>query len=101
MKIQVNTSNSVDGSAKLNDVVQDAVRSSIGRFARRLTRVEVHIADENAGKKGPNDKRCVIEVRPASQQPMSTSADGDTVMKAVTSAASKMKRKLSTWLDKQ
>ncbi len=38
-----------------------------------LTRVEVHLTDENSiSKSGDTDKRCVMEVRSADYQPIRT-----------------------------
>jgi hypothetical protein len=38
--------------------------------------------DENSAKPGINDKRCLIEVRPAKLQPVVVTAHADTVEKA-------------------
>ena len=96
--IEVRASSSVQGSAKLDKHVEDVVSTALTRFAARLTRIDVHLTDENAAKKGLNDKRCQIEARPASRKPLSTSATAATVEKALVLAVGKMKRKLASRL---
>jgi hypothetical protein len=96
--IEVRASSSVQGSAKLDHYVQDVVSRALAHFAARLTRIGVHLTDENADKEGLNDKRCQIEARPASRKPLSTSATADSVEKALALAVGKMKRKLASRL---
>ena len=38
-------------------------RTRCERFSAHITRVEVHLGDENAGKRGSDDKRCMMEAR--------------------------------------
>lgn len=95
--IEVRVSHSLKGSAGLEAHVQEVVGAAVARFAERVTRVEVHLSDDNAGK-GGDDKRCVIEARPASKAPVSTTATAATVHKAINAAAGKMKRLLSSHL---
>ena len=72
--------------------VEAVVTDALDRFMPRLTRIDVHLSDTNANKQGGSDKRCQIEVRPASQQPVSARASADTVEKSLTIAVGKMKR---------
>ena len=65
MQIQVNTGDNVEGREELIARVEAGVAAALSRFDDRLTRVEVHLGDENAGKSGAADKRCMIEARPA------------------------------------
>ena len=97
--IEVRTASSVDGSAGLDAFAEEIVTGALSRFMPRVTRIDVHLSDANADKKGDNDKRCQIEVRPASQQPVSATATAGTIEKALTSAVSKMKRLLAKRLD--
>jgi hypothetical protein len=99
--IEVRTSNTVQGSAKLDAYAESVVTRGLSRFAGRLTRIDVYLSDENAERESPNDKRCQIEARPASQEPVSVSATATKVEKALTIAVGKMKRLLSARFDKQ
>lgn len=94
--IEVRTANSVKGSAGLETHVTQMVDSKLSRFYARLTRVDVHLSDVNADKKGGDDKRCTIEARPASLKPVSVTAAAATVEKAVAATVTKMKNLLDT-----
>jgi Sigma 54 modulation protein / S30EA ribosomal protein len=96
MKIQINSDNQIVMNQELSTAVESEVERAIGRFRERLTRVEVHLSDENAAKGGTRDKRCVIETRPAGMQPVSASDNAATIEEAATGAAHKMKRLLDT-----
>lgn len=97
MQIQVTTDNNVDGSVELTSKVDADVTAALLRFSDQLTRVEVHLGDENADKGGATDKRCVIEARPAGQQPVAVTNHGATVEEACKGAL----RKLTSLLDSQ
>lgn len=99
--VEVRTSSSVAGSAKLDAYAESVVTEGLSRFAARLTRIDVYLDDENAEKKGQNDKSCQIEARPASAAPVSATAAASTLEKALSLALGKMKRLLSTHFDKR
>lgn len=61
MQILVNSNHSVDVTSSLEEHVKATVESELERFDDQLTRVEVHLNDENSGKSGPQDKRCQME----------------------------------------
>jgi hypothetical protein len=50
--------------------------TALARF--KVTRLEVHLADENSDKFGINDKRCLIEARPVNMQPVAVTNHADT-----------------------
>lgn len=74
----------------------DAANKQLGRFAGRLTRVEIHISDENAHKSGPDDKKVLIEARPKGFDPLVVDDTGSDLYKTIDSAAAKMHRVLET-----
>lgn len=54
----------------------------------RITRVEVHLADENSDQKfGDKDKSCVMEARLAGFQPVTASHKGSSLEQALAGAA--------------
>lgn len=84
MQVQVNTDNHTAGSAELTRQVEDVVENALGRFGDRITRVEVHLSDENSSKKSTNgDKRCAIEARLTGLQPITVSDDGSSLEQAL------------------
>jgi hypothetical protein len=59
--------------------------------------VEVHLSDVNSRKFGVNDKRCLVEVRPARHRPVTATSRAQTVRKAVGEALTKMRSGLETF----
>lgn len=93
MQVQVN-SNHIPGSVELHEWVGTTVEDRLERFDDFLTRVEVHVSDENAQKAGADDKRCQIEARPKGQQPVSVTHKAETLELAVEGAIDKLNNAL-------
>lgn len=99
MKIQIETDNNIEGDTILTQAVEAVVRGTLDRFSPQITRVEIHLSDENSDEKfGAEDKRCLLEVRLASHQPIAVSDRAATSEQAVSGAAEKMKHLLETTL---
>lgn len=92
MQVQVQTDDNIQGGESLIQWAQQETTTKLARFREYLTRVEIHISDTNAGKGGANDKRCIIEARPANHQPLSAQADANTVAEAFHAAIEKIIR---------
>ncbi|KPX49405.1 HPF/RaiA family ribosome-associated protein [Pseudomonas syringae pv. tagetis] len=90
MQIQVNSDNHIESSIRLEEWVRTTVESTLEHYDENLTRVEVHIRDENGDKPGPHDIKCQMEARPKGHQPISVSHKADTVDQAVDGAAVKL-----------
>ncbi len=101
MKIQVNSDKTIAVDTSLTRFVNGEVSRVLGRFARRLTRVEVHLSDVDSRKTGQADKRCLIEVRPAGARPLSASAKATKMASAVGEAVGKMQRSLTTFFSRR
>lgn len=101
MQVQVHTDNHVNGSAGLTAHVESIVAGALDRFGNRVTRVEVHIGDENGHKKGDDDKRCAMEARLSGLQPIAVTGHGATVDIAINAAADKLVRTLDKTLEKK
>ena len=101
MQIQINTDRNIPGNEALAKSVEEIVERILGRFGTQITRVEVHLSDEDSGaKSGIADKRCLLEVRLAGQQPISVTDQADHVEAAVAGAAHKMVSLLDSELGK-
>lgn len=99
MQIQINTDSNIEGNNALAQQVETVVRGTLDRFSEQITRVEVHLSDENSDNKfGAKDKRCLLEVRLAGRQPIAVSEQAPTLEQAVDGAAEKMKRSLDSTL---
>ena len=62
MQVLINSHQIETASVSFQEWVTAAVVNELDRFDDFLTRVEVHVSDENAHKAGARDKRCQIEL---------------------------------------
>lgn len=95
MQIQVHSDNHIEGSARLVDWVSASVASKLERFDDELTRVVVHLNDENGEKAGAHDKRCQIEARPKGLQPTSVTHKAESLELALDGAVDKLENALN------
>lgn len=95
MQIQVHSDNHIEGSARLVDWVSATVSDKLERFDEELTRVVVHLHDDNGTKAGSHDKRCQIEARPKGLQPLSVTHKAESLDFAVDGAIEKLNHALS------
>jgi len=94
MNVQVNTSHNVAGSEQLDEYVRSTVEAVLGRFGEQITRVEVHLSDDNADKSNGDDKRCLMEARPAGMQPVVVTHVAASLDDAVDGAVERLERLL-------
>ncbi len=95
MKIQVNTDKNIEGGADLAERTEADVASALARFEQRLTRIEVHLRNESAGRTTGEDVRCLIEARPAGRDPVAVTHHATTVPEALRGATDKLEALLS------
>nr|MBF0683332.1 HPF/RaiA family ribosome-associated protein [Pseudomonas sp.] len=95
MQIQVHSDNHIEGSARLAEWVSTSVADKLDRFDDEITRVVVHLNDENGIKAGSQDKRCQIEARPKGLQPLSVTHKAESLELAVEGAIDKLGNALS------
>jgi len=100
MQIQVNTSNGIENKDTLERWADSEIRQSLSRFVADVTRVEIHLSDENHDAKGAADKRCVMEARLAHHQPVAVTQHASNMDEAFRGASDKMKRALDSALGK-
>ena len=98
MTIQFNTDNNVRVGEELRIPLVSLISEKLSRFDHQITRVEVHLSDENGDKEGFNDKRCLIEARLAGMQPIAVTNHANTHEQAVEGAVDKLKTSLDTIL---
>ena len=100
MKIQINTDNHIAGHEALSQQAEATVASALGHLAEHITRVEVHLSDENGKKTGGRDKRCMMEARLEGHQPIAVTDESDSLDEAIAGAADKLKRSLDHTLSR-
>ena len=94
MQIQINSDHHITGSPELAARVQALVRDTLERYSDRITRVEVHLNDQNSVKRGSNDKRCGMEARVAGIGPVDVNHEAETLDLAIDGAMEKLERAL-------
>ena len=101
MKILINTGPNIDGHEALARQAEYTVANTLGHLAEHVTRVEVHLSDENSGKGGSTDKRCLMEARLEGHQPIAVTHEAATVAQAISGGAEKLKQALGHLLDRR
>lgn len=101
MIVQIHTDNYIESSERLTAQVEALVASAVAHFADRVSRVQVHLGDENSDSKGgANDKRCMIEARLDGRPPVAVTHQAPTLDQAMDGAAEKLQRSISSTLER-
>lgn len=100
MKIQVNSDNHITGHEALVEQAEATITSALGHLAEHVTRVEVHLSDENGNKAGGRDKRCMMETRLEGHQPIAVTDEADSLGEAIAGAADKLKHSVHDTLSR-
>lgn len=99
MQIQVNTDRNVAGHEARVETVTGIIRNGLSHFADHLTRIEVHLSDENSqAKGGDRDHRCLMEARLAGRAPIAVTHEAANVAQSTEGAVQKLARKLDSTL---
>ncbi|MFH1320932.1 MAG: HPF/RaiA family ribosome-associated protein [Bacteroidota bacterium] len=96
MKIEFNTGHNISGGDKLSAPLIALITEKLSRFSSHLTRVEVHISDQDGNKDGRNDIKCMIEARPRGLKPIAVTHRANTPEQAVEGSIEKLKTSLDT-----
>ena len=90
MQVKVIGDNHIRGSADLAQEVETSVETALKRFGKQITRVDVHLADENSHKRSNNDKQCTVEAHVAGLQAIAATGNGGSLNQAVDQALDKL-----------
>jgi hypothetical protein len=101
MHVLTNTDRNIQASESLSAQVEAVVIGALGRFVDHVTRVEVHLSDENGAKSGADDKRCMMEARVEGRPPTAVTHRAATVELAMDGAAGKLARSIESALARQ
>jgi len=101
MQIQINTDHNIEGHQALAAHVSGVVESALSQISDHITRLEVHLSDENSHKVGPNDKRCALEARLEGRRPVAVTHQAATLDQAVNGAAEKLTRLVMSGLNQR
>jgi ribosomal subunit interface protein len=100
MKIQFNTDKNIEGTEMFETFVSEKIRRGLKHFIDKITRIEVHLSDQNADKGGINDIQCKIEARVEGMQPVMVVSKSGSKENALDDAVDKMKATLGTIIGK-
>ncbi|WP_322549306.1 HPF/RaiA family ribosome-associated protein [Flavobacterium psychraquaticum] len=100
MLVQIHTDKNIEGGSRFSEYFSAEIKEQLARYNEIVTRIEVHVTDENGSKTSPNDKKCVIEARIEKKQPIAVTAHDDTAEKAFFEALEKIQRVLETTVEK-
>jgi len=101
MIIQLNADKNLTIHSEYESQITAKLIKDLERYSEHISRVEVHLSDENgSGKGGLNDKKCLLEARFEGKQPIVASDLGDTYDLALKGATEKLKHALTTVVSK-
>jgi ribosomal subunit interface protein len=96
MQVKINTDTNIECHAPLAHHIETVVKAAVSHFSGQITRVEVHLSDENAHKSGGHDLRCLMEARLQGYQPVVATEHAENMHKAIQGAAEKLKRAIES-----
>lgn len=100
MQIHINTDNNIEGSARMSAYFTEVIEQSLSRFEDQITRVDVHLSDQNGEKEGSDDKRCLLEARLKGLKPVVVTDQAETIELALNGAVDKLKKSLENTIGK-
>jgi Sigma 54 modulation protein / S30EA ribosomal protein. len=95
MQVLVNHDNHVRIGEDVAERLTRVLESSLSRFADRITRIEMHLGDVNAGKHGASDKRCVLEAHIRNLEPIAVTHQAESLRLAFDGALQKLEHALT------
>lgn len=98
MIIQINSDGHVDGNVNVIVEVEEKVQRALERHVDRITRVEVHLNDENGHKNGQDDQRCVMEARLNGLPPIAVTHKAATMPQALDGAIERLRNAIANQL---
>ena len=96
MTIQLNTDKNLRVNDEFGTKLDDLLSQELSRFSEHITRLEVHLSDENGSKDGINDKKCLLEARLEGRQTIVVTQVANDYEQAVHGAIEKLKSSLAT-----
>ncbi len=101
MQIQLNTNHGIQGGEALGQYVETLMTSTLEHHKDEVTRIEVHLADENGPKGGDSDLRCTVEARIRGLSPMAVTHHAADIHQAIDGAADKIQKLVNKEVEKR
>ncbi|MDP3945531.1 MAG: HPF/RaiA family ribosome-associated protein [Lutibacter sp.] len=96
MTIQINSDSNLTVHKEFRTQLQTQITEDLSRFSEHITRLEVHLSDENGHKDALNDKRCLVEARLEGMKPIAVTNIANNHELAVDGAIDKLITTLET-----
>lgn len=96
MIIQYNTDKTIQGEERHEEFFSSLIEKELDRFESHITRIEVHLTDQNGPKDGQKDVKCVLEARLKERQPIAVSDKAANTADAVKGSLKKLISSLET-----
>ncbi len=100
MTVQFNTDKNINGDEEFTAPYVAQIDAELSRYSDQITRIEVHLSDEDGNKSGLNAMRCMIEARIEGRQPIAVTNQADTHDQAIGGALDKLTASLDTIMGK-
>lgn len=98
MKIQFNTDKNIHGLEEFTSPMILLIETELKNYSSQITRIEVHLSDEDGIKDELKAKRSLLEARLSGMNPIAVSSQSNTEEQAITEAIEKLKSSLETIL---
>ncbi|MGK0414185.1 MAG: ribosome-associated translation inhibitor RaiA [Polaribacter sp.] len=100
MTIKINTDKTLSGEKRSSDFFTAQIEEALQRFESHITRIEVHLKDENGKKDGFHNISCLLEARIEGRQPIAITNQANTIDLALAGAIDKIKAAIETIIGK-
>lgn len=91
MNIQFNTDKHMEGTETFKAPFLTLIAEELNKYSSYISRINVHISDENGDKPGPCDKRCLLEARLEGRKPIAVINLANSNETAIAGAIEKLK----------
>jgi ribosome-associated translation inhibitor RaiA len=98
MTIQFNSAHNVYANEKLKAPIIALLSQKLNRFSTHISRLDVHLSDENGNKEGLSDKKCLLEAHVDGMQPIVAKSHAETYHQAAEGAVDILKVALNSTL---
>lgn len=100
MKIQINTDTNIEAGQAFTERTEAELSAALERFPHRLSRVEVHLRDESAGRSTGDDLRCLMEARIEGMEPVTVTDHAAALDDAIRGATDKLETVLTSTFER-
>ena len=90
MLIQINSDHHISENEQMVASFKSLIADALKYHSGNISRIEVHLSDENGEKGGINDKCCLLEARVEGKQPIAVTCQANSIDEALKNSLVKM-----------